>query len=221
MIEVDKVTVHAGSFSLRSVSIEVPTGEYGVLMGKTGCGKTTLLEAVIGLKRVSEGKIRLSGADVTNQKPAVRGVGYVPQDLALFSTMTVEEQIGFSLRIRGRSRKEIRDRVEEMAQMLGITYILKRSPHGLSGGEQQRVALGRALSARPHVLCLDEPLSALDEDTHEEICELLKRIQKETGVTVLHVTHSTREAERLADRIIRLRDGKIDKVTNCANAQRS
>jgi ABC-type sugar transport system ATPase subunit len=216
VIELEQVTVHAGSFTLRDASLCVPQGHYGVLMGKTGCGKTTLLEAVLGLKRVSKGRIVLGGRDVTRMKPAVRSIGYVPQDLALFSTMTVEDHLGFALRIRGSAKPVIRARVEELAALLGIAHLLGRRPRGLSGGESQRVALGRALSAHPNALCLDEPLSALDEETHAEICGLLKRIQRETGVTVLHITHSASEAERLADRIFYLRDGRIETVDRSA-----
>ena len=209
MIEIKNVTIKAGEFSVRDLSLTIPTGQYGLLMGKTGCGKTTLLEAVIGLKRVAAGTISLCGVDVTHTKPAVRNVGYVPQDLALFSTMTVADQLGFALRIRRCPKGKVRERVEELAALLQIGYLLGRKPQGLSGGESQRVALGRALSAHPSVLCLDEPLSSLDEDTHGEICGLLKRIQKETGVTVLHVTHNRNEAARLANTLFCMKDGRL------------
>lgn len=209
MIELDRLTIHAGQFHLRDVSFTVPQGSYAVLMGRTGSGKTTILEAIIGLRRIASGAIRLNGRDVTEWKPAVRGVGYVPQDGALFRTMTVRDQIALGLVIRKASREAVRRRVAELADRLSIAHILDRKPFGLSGGERQRVALGRALSFRPRILCLDEPLSALDEETRAEMVALLKRVQKEAGVTVLHVTHNSGEAEQLADVRLHLRDGRV------------
>jgi ABC-type sugar transport system ATPase subunit len=209
MIEVENLSVSAGAFRLERVAFTVPTGTYGVLMGKTGSGKTTLLEAICGLRPVAAGRIVLGGLDITRLKPAARGLGYVPQDGALFSTMTVREHLEFALSIRRWANADVRARVGELADLLGIAPLLGRMPHGLSGGEKQRVALGRALSFRPRFLCLDEPLSALDDDTREEMCGLLKHAQRETGVTVLHVTHNRPEAERLADRILELTEGRV------------
>ncbi len=214
MIELDHLTMHAGQFHLRDVSFIVPQGQYAVLMGRTGSGKTTILEAVIGLRRISSGVVRLNGDDVTHWKPAVRGVGYVPQDGALFRTMTVRDQIGLGLVIRKVPRDAVQRRVAELAQWLGIEQLLDRKPFGLSGGERQRVALGRALSFRPRILCLDEPLSALDEETRAEMVTLLKRVQEEAGVTALHVTHNMTEAEQLADVRLHLRDGRIWQTDN-------
>ena len=209
MIRLDDISVRVGGFAIDGVTLEVPAGRYGVLMGRTGCGKTTLLESVIGLKAVIRGSIVLDDIEVTHLKPSLRNVGYVPQDLALFSTMTVRDHLALALRVRKASRKVIEERVAELSATLGIEDLLDRYPEGLSGGESQRVALGRALSARQRVLCLDEPLSALDDETHDEICGLLKRVQREMGVTVLHVTHRKSEAERLADRLFRFADGKV------------
>lgn len=209
MIAIDDVTVQAGAFRLEHVSLSVPAGDYGILMGKTGCGKTTLLEAVCGLKRVERGRILLEGRDVTALKPAERGIGFVPQDAALFTTMTVQEHLAFALRVRRWPDAAIHTRVRELARMLGITALLQRYPAGLSGGESQRVALGRALSFHPRILCLDEPLSALDHETRAEICALLARIRTELGMTVLHITHDPYEAARLAQHIFRLHDGAI------------
>lgn len=203
----------AGAFRLRDVSFEVPTGGYGVLMGRTGSGKTTILEAVCGLRRVQAGSIVLHGRDVTREKASNRGVGYVPQDLALFSTMTVWQHLAFALSIRHYPREAIETRVGELAEILGIEPLLGRKPYGLSGGEAQRVALGRALAAWPSVLCLDEPLSALDEATREDLALLLKRIPEQTGVTVLHVTHNRTEARFLADRLLVLQDGYVEERT--------
>lgn len=209
MIYLDHVTIHAGAFSLQDVSMEIPSGRYGVLMGKTGSGKTTLLETVLGLRTLKSGRVWLNGHDVTTFKPAVRGVGYVPQDGALFSTMTVRDQLGFALTIRNQSAADIARRVDELAELLGIRQLLDRLPVGLSGGERQRVALGRALSFRPTVLCLDEPLCALDDDTRDQICSLLRDIHREYGVTALHVTHNLAEATRLANCVFRIEDGAV------------
>jgi len=212
VIVVENMSVRAGDFKLENVSLCVPTGGYGVLMGKTGSGKTTVLESIIGLRSITSGKILLHDRDVTDLQPAARGIGYVPQDGALFSTMTVQDQIALALTIRRVSALAIRQRVKELADVLGITHLLHRKPHGLSGGERQRVALGRALSFRPRVLCLDEPLSALDDETRHQICELLANVRQVTGVTTLHITHNVHEAEMLADCRFRIQDGNIDEV---------
>lgn len=209
MIRVEKLGVRSGEFSLSDVDFGVPDGEYGVLMGSTGSGKTTLLEAICGLRSTNAGRILLGERDVTRTKPAERGIGYVPQDGALFEHLTVRDHLEFALRIRRWDRTSIARRVESLADLLGIGPLLSRRPRGLSGGERQRVALGRALSFRPAFLLMDEPLSALDEGTRREMCELLKQAQSESGVTALHVTHGRWEAEILADRFLELREGVV------------
>ena len=210
MIRLENIMLRQGDFELRDIQLELAAGEYGVLMGRSGCGKTTLLEAVCGLRTVAAGRIILGDRDVTALPPAERGVGYVPQDRALFPTQPVGEQLAFALVLRSLGQAEIAARVEELAELLGLGALLDRLPDKLSGGEAQRVALGRALAHRPSVLCLDEPLSALDEELHDEMCQLLERIHRETGVTVLHITHSPSEAKRLAGCHYRLVDGKIE-----------
>lgn len=219
MISIDNISIESGEFALSNVSLTIPAGEYGVLMGRTGSGKTTILECVLGLRRVSAGTIRIAGEDVTRLNPAIRGVGYVPQDLALFSRMTVRDHLAFALLIRRAPSKEVSVRVDELAESLGIAHLLDRTPHGLSGGEQQRVALGRALSFRPRVLCLDEPLSALDTDTRRQMCELLEQICRRERVTTLHVTHNLEEAQHLADCLFTIVDGKIESASSVHEGQ--
>jgi len=209
MIRVEQLGVCAGEFQIDNISFEIPTGKYGVLMGRTGCGKTTLLEAVCGLKNVTAGRIYLMGAEVTELPPARRGIGFVPQEGTLFSTMTVRQHLAFGPKVNHWAKAEIETRVAELADELGITGLLKRKPFGLSGGERQRVALGRALAMRPDILCLDEPLSALDEDTHDEITALIKRLVNDKRITTLHITHSRREAELVADHVFVLKDGEL------------
>lgn len=209
MIRLEQLAVTAGSFRLEGISLEIPRGELGVLMGKTGCGKTTLIECMCGLRQAVAGRIFLDGRDVTRLPPAARNIGYVPQDKALFPKMKVRRQLSFPLMIRKWRRADVERRTHELVDMLAIRHLLDRHVTGLSGGEAQRVALGRALSWRPTTLVLDEPLSALDEDTRTQMADLLKQVQRETGVTMLHVTHSRAEANRLADRLLLLKGGNI------------
>ena len=209
MILVEQLCLQAGAFLLEDLSFSVPTGQYAVLMGRTGSGKTTILEAICGLKPVRSGAVRLLGRDVTHLRPADRGVGYVPQDLALFPHLSVREHLAFALDVRGWGAARVNDRVAELSELLGVGRLLDRRPQGLSGGEAQRVALGRALAFRPAVLLLDEPLSAVDDETRAEMYTLLRSVQKVTGVTTLHVTHRLAEAKLLADRILLMKNGAV------------
>jgi ABC-type sugar transport system ATPase subunit len=193
----------------------VPTGKYGMLMGRTGTGKTTILEAIAGLKTVQAGRILLGDRDVTHLKPAERNIGYVPQDGALFTTMSVRDQLSFALTIRKVNGSKIKQRVAQLAELLEIQHVLDRGPQGLSGGEKQRVAIGRALAFRPNTLLLDEPLSALDDDTREQLYGLLKHVQEETGVTTLHVTHHQHDVRNLADLVFRIEEGRVTNSELC------
>lgn len=204
MINLASVTIRAGEFVLTDISFEIPDAAYAVIMGPTGIGKTTILEAICGLRQIERGRITIDGVDVTDWSPADRNLGYVPQDLALFPTYKVRDQLVFGMKLRKMSSKEQRERSNMLADLLGISHLLHRTVKALSGGEAQRVALARALSFNPSALLLDEPLSALDSETRDNAQNLLKKINNETGVTVLHVTHSQAEAQALADCCIRL-----------------
>ena len=213
MIKLENLSVKAGQFQLANIDLEISTGQYAVLMGRTGAGKTTILETICGLRNVMGGRIFVMNQDVTAFKPGRRGIGYVPQDPTLFSTMTVREHLAFAPAIRGWNRAELAERVRELSELLSITHLLDRKPQGLSGGEAQRVSLGRALAGRPRILCLDEPLSALDDDTRAEMQQLLRSVREHSEVTTLHVTHQSSEARSLADQVLVLRQGRIEIAT--------
>lgn len=210
MISLRHITVQAGGFQLRDLSMEIPTGSHTALMGRTGSGKTTLLEGICGLRSVRSGSIWVGDREVTNLPPGQRGIGLVPQDGALFDHLTVRQHLEFALEVRGWVPERRESRSRELAEWLSLTPLLDRLPAGMSGGERQRVALGRALAFHPPVLCLDEPLSALDDQTRGEIVAVLTEIRNRTGITILHITHNRSEAERLADRILHLRDGRLE-----------
>ncbi|MGF1483366.1 MAG: ATP-binding cassette domain-containing protein [Opitutales bacterium] len=219
MLELKNISVQLGAYQLTNVRIKVPTGTYCILMGPSGSGKTTLLEIIAGLQKPGSGLVLLMNTDVTALKPSQRGVGYVPQDGVLFPTMRTREQLSFALKIRGWSKPQVAERVERLALDLGIEHLLERGPKHLSGGEKQRVALGRALAFEPKVLLLDEPVSALDDEIREDLYQLLKRQQRTRQLTVLHVTHSLSEAQRLGDRILRFEHGEVREYTSPESAK--
>jgi ABC-type sugar transport system ATPase subunit len=195
------VSVQQAGFVLSNVSFTVEAGQYAALVGPTGCGKTTLLEVITGLRRPASGQVLLRGVDVTSWLPAERRLGYVPQDAAVFPAMTVAQNIGFSL--KGDSTK----RVQDLAEALNLTAILHRKAVNLSGGEAQRVALARALAPKPDILLLDEPMSAVDDETKQTMRKVLQAQHGPT--TVLHVTHQLDELETLADVVLELRGGVV------------
>ncbi|MCJ8328866.1 MAG: ABC transporter ATP-binding protein [Lentisphaeria bacterium] len=209
MISIKNASIQSGDFKLENISLEIPKGAYGILMGKTGSGKTTILEAVCGLKKLSSGSIFLNDHDVSNLRPGERGIGFLPQDLSLFSTHTVRQHIAFGPRIHKWEKTEILSRVDELAERLGITHLLDRKPPGLSGGERQRVAMGRALAIRPAIICLDEPLSTLDDETHEDVLDLIRTVTEDESVTTLHITHRKSEAQSLGTHFFKLDNGTI------------
>ena len=212
MIQVRNVSLSLGEFAVHDASLEVAEGEYFVLLGPTGAGKTVLLECVAGLHRPENGEILVDGKSVRGMPPEERGLGYLPQDYALFPHLDVAQNMAFGLRLRRRPQSEIDKRVGELAELLGVTHLLKRSTLTLSGGEQQRVALARAVAIEPKVLLLDEPLSALDEQTRENLCVELRRVHDELGTTTMHVSHNFEETLAVADRIGIISDGRMRQV---------
>lgn len=212
MISTDKLLFRIGEFQLDQVSVEVSKGEYFSLLGPPGSGKTLFLECLCGLVRITSGQIYIDGKNATNLEPRARGIGYVPQDYALFPNLSVERNIGFGLRVNGCSRETINNKVSQAAEMLGIGHLLGRSVYGLSGGEKQRAALARALVMEPKVLLLDEPVSALDEATRQEVCVQLHSIQRKLGLTTIHVSHNLEETFSVADRAAILYQGSLQQV---------
>lgn len=185
-------------------SVNVAPGEIVALMGESGSGKSTLLRAIAGLAPIDEGTIRIDGDDVTYVPTHKRDLGFVFQDLALFTHLNVAENIAYGLRRRGIGRIERSERVSELLELVGLPDAHQRSVSTLSGGEQQRVAVARALAPRPRILLLDEPLTALDADRKSSLALELRRIMSVAGTTALHVTHDRHEAEVVADRIVHL-----------------
>ena len=212
MIRIEHLTFSVGTFALSDVSLHVAAGEYFVLLGPTGSGKTLLAECLCGLNRIGSGQIFIRGNDVTRLEPRLRGVGYLPQDYALFPHMTVRRNIAFGLRGRSLAAPLLRQRVDELMERLGVGRLADRLPTKLSGGEKQRVALARALAVRPQVLLLDEPVSALDESTRDKLCRMLKQLHRDTQTTTMHVCHNFAEMLAVADRVGVIHQGRILQV---------
>jgi len=209
MIRTDDLHVRIGGFHLRGVSLAVETGQYAVLIGPTGSGKTVLLETLAGLNRAERGSVWLDGADVTRLSPERRGIGFVYQRSHLFPHLSVRENVAYGLRYHGLRGHEAVERVEQMAGLLHVGQLLDRRVDGLSGGETQKVALARALAIRPRVLLLDEPLEALDPLSKEALVHELRELHRETGTTILHVTHDQGTARALGQAIGVLREGRL------------
>ncbi len=212
MIAVEKLCLRAGEFRLREVSFRIERGEYFILLGPTGCGKTLLVEAICGLNTPEGGQIHVDGADVTHTDPAQRRIGYVPQDYALLPFKTVAQNIAFGLEAHGLDKASIRERVDAIFEMLDIGHLRGRFPARLSGGERQRVALGRALAIKPDVMVLDEPLSALDEGTCRDLMARLKELHAQLNTTFIHICHRVEEALTLGDTLAIMRDGRLEQT---------
>jgi len=209
---VERLSRRWGDFDIRDVSLCVEPGEYFCVLGPTGGGKTLLLELLAGFHAPDGGAIRFDGTDVTRLPPEKRGAGFVYQQFMLFPHLGVFDNIAFGLHVRRMPLDEMRRRVEDVAGQVGIEHLLDREVGDLSGGEQQRVSLARALALGPRLLLLDEPTSSVDPPTREGLLGLLRRIHRQTGVTVIHVTHDRQEAIALADRIAVLNEGRLAEV---------
>jgi ABC-type Fe3+/spermidine/putrescine transport system ATPase subunit len=209
MLEVRDLSIRLGEFSVRDISLTVEKGQYLCLAGPTGAGKTVLLECIAGLHRPDRGGIQLRGRDVTALPPEARGIGYVPQDYALFPHMTVFENIAYGLRERGVRRDAVTRKVQEAAETMQIAYLLERDVLHLSGGERQRAAFARALVLDCELLLLDESLSALDVVTTKELSIQLADLHHQLGLTVIHVTHDFDEAFSLATHIGICHQGRL------------
>ena len=197
-----------GAFTaLDNVSLDVAAGELVCLLGPSGCGKTTLLRCIAGLEKQDGGELYLGDRDVSHLAPQARDYGILFQSYALFPNLTVEANIAYGL--AGSGRDEVRRRVGQMLELVGLTGSEKKYPGQLSGGQQQRVALARALAPAPSLLLLDEPMSALDARVREHLCTELRQLQRNLGITTLMVTHNQDEAMLMADRIAVMNNGKV------------
>lgn len=211
-VRIENLSVRLGEFHLRDIALAAEAGEYFVLLGPSGAGKTVLLECIAGLCQPDSGRILLDGRDVVGMPLEHRGIGFVPQDYALFPNMTVAQNIAFGPRSLRLPAAEINSRTNELLSLLRIETLANRLPLTLSGGEQQRAALARALAVRPKVLLLDEPLAALDESTRWRLCAELRQLPAKTGIVVIHVCHDFEEMLAVADHTAVMNAGQIEQT---------
>jgi multiple sugar transport system ATP-binding protein len=211
----DKATrIYPGSTkpAVDSLDLEVADGEFLVLVGPSGCGKSTSLRMLAGLEDIDQGSIHIGGRDVTRVPPKDRDIAMVFQNYALYPHMTVAENMGFALKIAGRPKSEIQQRVQEAAKILDLEDYLERRPKALSGGQRQRVAMGRAIVRQPQVFCMDEPLSNLDAKLRVSTRTQIASLQRRLGITTVYVTHDQVEAMTMGDRVAVLKDGLLQQV---------
>jgi len=197
---------------IHGVDLQIDDGEFCVFVGPSGCGKSTLLRMIAGLEETTSGRIGIGSRDVTRMDPAERGVAMVFQTYALYPHMTVEENMGFGLKMTGHPKAEIASKVAEASRILQLDPYLKRKPKALSGGQRQRVAIGRAIVRGPEVFLFDEPLSNLDAELRVDMRVEIARLHKDIGATMIYVTHDQVEAMTLADKIVVLRGGIIEQI---------
>ena len=210
----------AGRQVLAELDLTIANGELICLLGPSGCGKTTLLRILAGFIAADAGSIRVAGQDVTKLAASARRMGMVFQSYSLFPNMTVLDNVRFGPRVAGRPKAEQLSRAGELLELVGLSSHAGKYPHQLSGGQQQRVALARALAMQPQVLLLDEPLSALDAKVRLQLREEIRRIQRETGVTTVLVTHDQEEALSIADRVAVMHDGRLLQIASPATIYR-
>jgi molybdate/tungstate transport system ATP-binding protein len=212
MISIKNLKVNLGDFLLQDINLDIEPGEYFIILGPTGAGKTVLLESIAGLYPVLGGNVWVGDKEITGLSPEKREIGIVYQDQVLFPHLSVEKNIAFGLKMRKCPKNETKAKVDAIVEVVGISHLLKRSPATLSGGEKQKVALARALVIQPKVLLLDEPLSALDPETRERMQRELRGIHSRIELTIIHVTHDFEEAIALGHRVAVLNDGCIAQV---------
>jgi ABC-type sugar transport system ATPase subunit len=212
MIDIRNLSVELGVFALHDICLNISGGEYFIILGPTGAGKTVLLESIAGVQPIKAGQIWLGGKDVTGMKPEERRASIVYQDYMLFPHYSVRENIIFGLKMRRENPQQITLGLNKVVQLLDIEHLLFRKPDTLSGGEKQKVALARAIVTNPGVLLLDEPLSALDPQTRENVRQEILKLHDQLGLTVLHVTHDFEEAITMGDRIAVIGEGTIKQV---------
>jgi sulfate transport system ATP-binding protein len=212
-IHTESVTKAFGSFAaLTDVSVDIPSGRLTALLGPSGGGKSTLLRIIAGLERPDAGRVLVDGDDVTDVPVRRRGVGFVFQHYAAFTHLSVRENVAFGLKVARRPKKEIRERVDELLDLVQLSGLAHRYPSELSGGQRQRMALARALAVRPSILLLDEPFGALDAKVRQELRAWLRRLHDEVGATTVLVTHDQEEAMELADDIVLINGGRIEQT---------
>lgn len=199
-------------FKLNSINLDVAEGEYNVLLGPTGSGKTLLLEIIMGFQRPDSGKVLLKGVDVTERPIEKRDIGYVPQNSTLFPHLTVQENIEFGPKMKRVQNLQMNEIVSKAIELLKLNKYRNRNPLTLSGGEKQKVAIARAIVTNPKILLLDEPLSNIDEESRHDLGNELKRVNKEMRLTTIHVTHDKEEAYTLADKIAIMRNGELVQI---------
>ncbi|EKS42530.1 ABC transporter ATP-binding protein [Afipia clevelandensis] len=210
-ISLDHVSKHWGPMrAVDDVSLTADEGSLLVLLGPSGCGKSTTLRLIAGLEQPDGGTIRIGGAEVTHLSPAERKISMVFQSYALFPHLSVAENIVFGLRVRRVSRAERDERLKRVSDIVGLSHLLERKPAQLSGGQRQRVALGRAIIAEARVCLMDEPLSNLDAKLRHEMRTEIRSLQQRLGMTMVYVTHDQTEAMTMADRVVLMRDGRIE-----------
>jgi sulfate transport system ATP-binding protein len=212
-IQIDSVSKAFGSFAaLTDVAVDIPSGRLTALLGPSGGGKSTLLRIIAGLERPDQGRVLVDDQDVTDIPVRRRGVGFVFQHYAAFTHLSVRENVAFGLKVARRPKREVRERVDELLDLVQLTGLAHRYPSELSGGQRQRMALARALAVRPSILLLDEPFGALDAKVRQELRAWLRRLHDEVGATTVLVTHDQEEAMELADDIVLINGGRIEQA---------